>query len=138
LALICRDYLPKVVKYASPQSRLDGETSPKGERNQMTVQPLHDRVLIKRIEEGETIKGGIIIPDSAKEKSQEGEVMAVGVGKRLENGALAALEVKKGDRILFGKYSGTEIKVENQDYLILREDEIIGIFTSAGKSAGKK
>jgi len=104
----------------------------------MTVQPLHDRVLIKRIEEGETIKGGIIIPDSAKEKSQEGEVMAVGAGKRLENGALAALEVKKGDRILFGKYSGTEIKVENQDYLILREEEIIGIFTSAGKSAGKK
>ena len=104
----------------------------------MTVQPLHDRVLIKRIEEGETVKGGIIIPDSAKEKSQEGEVVAVGAGKLLENGTIAALEVKNGDRILFGKYSGTEIKVEDQDYLILREDEIIGILNSAGKSAGKQ
>jgi chaperonin GroES len=104
----------------------------------MTVRPLHDRVLIKRIEEGETAKGGIIIPDSAKEKSQEGEVVAVGTGKMLENGAVTALEVKNGDRILFGKYSGTEIKVEDQDYLILREDEIIGILTGAGKAAGKK
>src|SRR5205809_5336465 len=104
----------------------------------MTVRPLHDRVLIKRIDEQETVRGGIIIPDSAKEKSQEGEVIAVGAGKMLENGAIAALEVKNGDRILFGKYSGTEIKVEDQDYLILREDEIIGILTSAGKSAGKQ
>jgi chaperonin GroES len=104
----------------------------------MTVRPLHDRVLIKRIEEGETVKGGIIIPDSAKEKSQEGEVIAVGAGKMLENGAIAALEVKDGDRILFGKYSGTEIKIEEQDYLILREDEIIGILTGAAKAAGKK
>src|SRR5713226_6884591 len=98
----------------------------------MKLRPLHDRVLIKRIEEGETVKGGIIIPDSAKEKSQEGEVVAVGAGKMLENGNIAALEVKSGDRILFGKYSGTEIKVEGQDYLILREDEVIGILTSAG------
>ena len=105
----------------------------------MTVRPLHDRVLIKRIEEGETVKGGIIIPDSAKEKSQEGEVVAVGTGKTLENGSVAALEVKAGDRILFGKYSGTEIKIETQDYLILREDEIIGIFSQTGKAtAGKK
>ena len=104
----------------------------------MTVRPLHDRVLIKRVEEQETIKGGIIIPDSAKEKSQEGEVVAVGAGKMLENGSVVALEVKQGDRILFGKYSGTEIKLENQDYLILREDEVIGILTSAGKAAGKK
>ena len=104
----------------------------------MRVRPLHDRVLIKRIEEQETIKGGIIIPDTAKEKSQEGEVVAVGTGKMLENGTIAALEVTEGDRILFGKYSGTEIKVENQDYLILREDEIIGIFTAANKAAGKK
>src|SRR5438477_8554637 len=104
----------------------------------MTVRPLHDRVLIKRIEEQETRKGGIIIPDSAKEKSQEGEVVAVGAGKMLENGSVAALEVKSGDRILFGKYSGTEIKIETQDYLILREDEIIGIFSQAGKAAGKK
>jgi chaperonin GroES len=104
----------------------------------MTIQPLHDRVLIKRIEEQETVRGGIIIPDTAKEKSQEGEVVAVGTGKTLENGSITPLEVKKGDRILFGKYSGTEIKVEAQDYLILREDEIIGILTQAGKAAGKK
>jgi chaperonin GroES len=103
----------------------------------MKVRPLHDRVLIKRIEEQETVRGGIIIPDTAKEKSQEGEVIAVGTGKMLENGSVAALEVKAGDRILFGKYSGTEIKLEDQDYLILREDEIIGIFTKAGKAAGK-
>ena len=104
----------------------------------MTVRPLHDRVLIKRVEEEETVKGGIIIPDSAKEKSQEGEVVAVGKGKMLDNGSVVALEVKEGDRILFGKYSGTEIKLENQDYLILREDEVIGILTNAGKPAGRK
>jgi chaperonin GroES len=99
---------------------------------------LHDRVLIKRIEEQETMKGRIIIPDTAKEKSQEREVVAVGTGKTLENGSIVPLEVKEGDRILFGKYSGAQIKVEDQDYLILREDEIIGIFTTAGKAAGKK
>ena len=104
----------------------------------MTVRPLHDRVLVKRIEEGETVKGGIIIPDSAKEKSQEGEVIAVGAGKMLDNGALASMAVKNGDRILFGKYSGTEIKIEDRDYLILREDEIIGILAGAGKSAGAR
>ena len=104
----------------------------------MKVRPLHDRVLIKRVEEQETVRGGIIIPDSAKEKPQEGEVVAVGTGKRLENGTLIPLEVKEGDRILFGKYSGTEIKVDDVDYLILREDEILGILSAAGKSAGKK
>jgi chaperonin GroES len=104
----------------------------------MTVRPLHDRVLIKRIEEQETVKGGIIIPDSAKEKSQEGEVISVGTGKTLENGSTVPLEVKEGDRILFGKYAGTEIKVETKDYLILREEEIIGILTQSGKAAGKK
>jgi chaperonin GroES len=95
-------------------------------------------VLIKRIEEQETVRGGIIIPDSAKEKSQEGEVIAVGTGKRLENGTVAALEVKQGDRVLFGKYAGAEIKLDNQDYLILREDEVTGILTADGKAAGKK
>ena len=104
----------------------------------MTVRPLHDRVLIKRIEEQETVKGGIIIPDTAKEKSQEGEVVAVGTGKTLENGSVTPLEMKAGDRILFGKYSGTEITVEAQDYLILREDEIIGVLTQTGKAAGRK
>jgi len=104
----------------------------------MKVRPLHDRVLIKRVEEQESVRGGIIIPDSAKEKSQEGEVVAVGTGKMLENGSVVPLEVKAGERILFGKYSGTEIKLEGQDYLILREDEIIGILAGASKSAGKK
>jgi chaperonin GroES len=99
---------------------------------------LHDRVLIKRIEEQETVRGGIIIPDTAKEKPQEGEVVAAGTGKRLENGSIIPLEVKEGDRVLFGKYSGTEIKVDNQEYLILREDEILAIFNATGKSAGKK
>ena len=104
----------------------------------MTVRPLHDRVLIKRIEQEETVKGGIIIPDSAKEKSQEGEVVAVGTGKTLENGSIVPLEVKKGDRILFGKYSGTDIRLQDQDYLILREDEIVGVLTHADKAVGKK
>jgi chaperonin GroES len=100
--------------------------------------PLHDRVLIRRIEEQETAKGGIIIPDSAKEKSQEGEVIAVGTGKRLENGTILPVELMGGDRILFGKYSGTEIRIDAKDYLILREDEIIGVMTQTGKAAGKK
>ena len=104
----------------------------------MSFRPLHDRVLIRRIEEQETVKGGIIIPDTAKEKSQEGEVVAVGTGKRLEDGTVVPLDVKVGDRILFGKYSGAEIRLETQDYLILREDEIVGVVTQTGKGAGKK
>ena len=104
----------------------------------MLLRPLHDRVLIKRIEEQETVKGGIIIPDTAKEKSQEGEVMAIGAGRMLEDGSILPLEVKLGDRILFGKYSGTEVRLADKDYLILREDEIIGTLTQTGKTAGKK
>ena len=104
----------------------------------MKVRPLHDRVLIKRIEEQETVRGGIIIPDTAKEKPQEGEVVAVGTGKRLESGQILPLEVKEGDRVLFGKYSGTEIKVEGTDYLILREEEILGILGTGSKAAGGK
>ncbi len=104
----------------------------------MTVRPLHDRILIKRIEEKETIKGGIIIPDSAKEKPQEGEVIAVGNGKKTEEGKVIPLDVKAGDRILFGKYSGTEIKIEDQEYLILREDEVLGVLEAAKHAAGKK
>ena len=104
----------------------------------MSIRPLHDRVLIKRIEEQETVRGGIIIPDTAKEKSQEGEVVAVGAGKILDNGSVLPLAVKAGDRILFGKYSGAEVTIANQEYLILREDEIIGVFTNNGKAAGKK
>ncbi|MBZ5546113.1 MAG: co-chaperone GroES, partial [Acidobacteriia bacterium] len=91
----------------------------------MTFRPLHDRILIKRIEEKETVKGGIIIPDSAKEKPQEGEVIAVGHGKKTDEGKVIPLDVKAGDRILFGKYSGTEIKIDEQEYLILREDEVL-------------
>jgi chaperonin GroES len=104
----------------------------------MKVRPLHDRILIKRIEEKESIKGGIIIPDSAKEKPQEGEVIAVGNGKRNEDGKLVPLDVKAGDRILFGKYSGTEIKLDDQEYLIVREDEVLGILEGAAKAAGSK
>src|SRR5262252_4308664 len=103
----------------------------------MKVRPLHDRVLIKRIEEQETVRGGIIIPDTAKEKPQEGEVVAAGTGKRLENGTVTPLEVAEGDRVLFGKYSGTEIKLDGQEYLILREDEILGIVSGQTASVGK-
>ena len=102
----------------------------------VNVTPLHDRVLIKRIEEKESIKGGIIIPDSAKEKPQEGEVVAVGAGKINDKGERIVLDVKAGDRVLFGKYSGTEIKVEDEDYLILREDEILAKLSGAAKAAG--
>jgi chaperonin GroES len=93
----------------------------------MSLRPLHDRVLVTRLDEGEQKMGGIIIPDSAKEKPQQAEVKAVGNGKLLDNGQRVAPEVKPGDRILFGKYSGSEIKVENEEYLILREDEILAI-----------
>jgi chaperonin GroES len=95
----------------------------------MKVRPLHDRLLVRRIEEKETAKGGIIIPDTAKEKPQEGEVLAVGNGKILENGTKLALEVKVGDKILFGKYSGTDIKIEGEEVLILREDDVLAILS---------
>jgi chaperonin GroES len=105
----------------------------------MKVRPLHDRILLKRIEEKETVKGGIIIPDTAKEKPQEAEVIAVGSGKRTDDGKVIPLDVKAGDRILFGKYSGTEIKVNDEELLIIREDEVLGVIESAKSSAtGKK
>jgi chaperonin GroES len=93
----------------------------------MKVRPLHDRLVVRRVEEKETAKGGIIIPDTAKEKPQEGEVLAVGNGKVLENGTKVALDVKVGDKILFGKYSGTDIKIDGEDVLILREDEVLAV-----------
>ena len=93
----------------------------------MKIRPLHDRVIIKRIEEEEKTKGGIIIPDSAKEKPSEGKVIAVGNGKILDNGEVKALEVKKGDKVLFGKYAGTEIKINGEEHLIMREDDIIAV-----------
>ena len=96
----------------------------------MSLRPLHDRVLVKRIEEVETARGGIIIPDSAKEKPQQGEVLAVGSGKLLDNGKRVPVEVKAGDRILFGKYSGAESRIDGDECLILREDEILGVLTT--------
>ena len=93
----------------------------------MKVRPLHDRLMVRRIEEKESIKGGIIIPDTAKEKPQEGEVLAVGSGKILDNGTRVALEVAVGDKILFGKYSGTDIKIDGEEVLIVREDEVLAV-----------
>ena len=93
----------------------------------MKVRPLHDRLLVRRIEKEETAKGGIIIPDTAKEKPQEGEVLAAGNGRILENGTKVPLDVKAGDKILFGKYSGTEIKIDDEEVLILREDEVLAV-----------
>ncbi|HEV7472439.1 MAG TPA: co-chaperone GroES [Pyrinomonadaceae bacterium] len=102
------------------------------------ITPLHDRVIVKRIDEGEQVRGGIIIPESAKEKPQEGEVIAVGSGKYKEDGTRQALDVKAGDRILFGKYTSSEIKIDGEELLIMREDEILGIITRAGAAAGGK
>ena len=100
-----------------------------------SITPLHDRVIVRRIEEGEQIRGGIIIPDSAKEKPQEGEVIAVGEGKYREDGTRQTLDVKKGDRVLFGKYSGSEIKLDGDEFLIMREDEILGILDATATPA---
>ena len=100
-----------------------------------TIKPLHDRVLVRRIEEGEQIRGGIIIPDTAKEKPMEGEVIAAGAGKVKEDGTRNALDVKAGDRILFGKYSGSEVKLDGEEFLIMREDEILGIIERASAAA---
>ncbi len=99
------------------------------------ITPLHDRVIVRRIEEGEQVRGGIIIPDSAKEKPQEGEVIAVGEGKYKEDGTRQTLDVKVGDRVLFGKYSGSEIKIDNEELLMMREDEILGVIERAGAAA---
>jgi chaperonin GroES len=102
------------------------------------ITPLHDRVIVKRIDEGEQVRGGIIIPDSAKEKPQEGEVIAAGEGKYKEDGTRQPLDVKAGDRILFGKYTSSEIKIDGEELLIMREDEILGIITRAGAAVGGK
>ena len=99
--------------------------------------PLHDRILVRRIEDGETVRGGIIIPDTAKEKPQEGEVIAVGAGKKNDKGERQPVDVKEGDRILFGKYAGNEIKIDNEEFLIIREEEVLGILTGVAKSVKK-
>src|ERR1041385_6113404 len=95
--------------------------------------PLHDRIVVRRIEEGETTRGGIIIPDTAKDKPQEGEVISVGKGKVNEDGKVRPLDVKDGDRVLFGKYSGTEIKIDGEELIIMREEEVLGILSGAAK-----
>jgi chaperonin GroES len=93
----------------------------------MNIRPLHDRVLVKRLDAKETVKGGIIIPDTAQEKPQEGEVIAAGPGKSLDDGKIQAMNVKVGDKILFGKYAGTDVKIDDVDYIIMREDDILGV-----------
>jgi chaperonin GroES len=103
----------------------------------MKIRPLYDRIVVKRIEDTEQMKGGLYIPDSAKEKPQEGEVVAVGKGKRLEDGKVVSLDVQVGDRILFGKYSGSDIKLDNDEFLIMREDEVLGIIDAKPVAAKK-
>ena len=102
----------------------------------MNIRPLYDRIVVKRLEgQDEKTAGGLIIPDTAKEKPQEGEVVAVGKGKRLEDGKLIALDVQVGDKILFGKYSGSEIKIDGNEYLIMREDEVLGVLSASAAKA---
>jgi chaperonin GroES len=103
----------------------------------MNIRPLYDRIVVKRIEEQETTRNGIFIPDSAKEKPQEGEVLAVGRGKRLEDGTLVPIDIKVGDRVLFGKYSGTETKVVGTEYIIMREDDVLGVLDAAPLALSK-
>ena len=104
----------------------------------MNVRPLHDRIIVQRLEEGEQKIGGIIIPDSAKEKPQQGKVIAAGAGKAKDDGKRIPLDVKAGDKILFGKYSGQEIKLDGEEYLIMREDEVLGVIEGASESKKKK
>ena len=101
----------------------------------MNIRPLYDRIVVKRIEQQESMQGGLYIPDTAKEKPQEGEIIAAGKGKRLEDGTVVPLDVKAGDRVLFGKYTGNEIKIDGQEYLIMREDDVLGVLE--GQAAGK-
>jgi len=101
----------------------------------MKIRPLHDRIVVKRFEEGETVKGGIIIPDTAREKPQQGEVIAIGNGKILENGSKVPLDVKVGDTILFGKYSGNEIKIDDEEFVIFREEDVLAVVESSSKPA---
>jgi chaperonin GroES len=102
-----------------------------------SIRPLNDRIIVRRVEDQEQMRGGLYIPDTAKEKPQEGEVIAVGNGKLLDNGQRISIDIKAGDRILFGKYSGTEVKLDNEEYLILREDDVLGVIESASAAKGK-
>ena len=104
----------------------------------VSIRPLNDRIIVRRMEEQEQMRGGLYIPDTAKEKPQEGEVLAVGNGKLLDTGQRIAIDLKSGDRILFGKYAGTEIKLDGEEYLILREDDVLGVVETAAKGKGAK
>lgn len=103
-----------------------------------SIRPLNDRIIVRRVEEQEQMRGGLYIPDTAKEKPQEGEVIAVGNGKLLDNGTRIAIDIKAGDKVLFGKYAGTEIKLDGEEYLILREDDVLGVIEGAAKGKGAK
>jgi len=104
----------------------------------VSIRPLNDRIIVRRMEEQEQMRGGLYIPDTAKEKPQEGEVLAVGAGKLLETGQRIPIDLKAGDRILFGKYAGTEIKLDGEEYLILREDDVLGVVETTAKGKGAK
>jgi chaperonin GroES len=104
----------------------------------VSIRPLNDRIIVRRMEDQEQMRGGLYIPDTAKEKPQEGEVLAVGNGKLLDNGQRIAIDLKSGDRILFGKYAGTEIKLDGEEYLILREDDVLGVVETTAKGKGAK
>src|SRR5690348_14754459 len=114
---------------AAPTQMLTSSTEM--ETHDMKIRPLYDRMVVKRIDEEETTRSGIIIPDSAKEKPLEGEVVAIGKGKRLDDGKMVVLDVKVGDRILFGKYSGNEIKLDGTEYIIMREDDVLGVLDAS-------
>jgi chaperonin GroES len=113
-----------------PHGKSDGSSHPKEFTMATKIRPLQDRVIVKRVKEEEKTKGGLYIPDTAKEKPIEGTVLAVGNGKVLEDGTVRRLDVKEGDRVLFGKYSGTEVKLDGEEHLILREDDILGVLES--------
>jgi len=103
-----------------------------------TIRPLNDRIIVRRVEESEQMRGGLYIPDTAKEKPQEGEVIAIGNGKLLDNGTRISIDIKVGDKVLFGKYAGTEIKLDGEEYLILREDDVLGVIEGTAKGKGAK
>ena len=103
-----------------------------------SIRPLNDRIIVRRVEDQEQMRGGLYIPDTAKEKPQEGEVIAVGNGKLLDNGTRIAIDIKAGDKVLFGKYAGTEIKLDGEEHLILREDDVLGVIEGAAKGKGAK
>jgi chaperonin GroES len=125
---------PALVRYRAGKHRITrGCVEERKRQNRMKVRPLHDRIIVQRLDEGEQVVGGIIIPDTAKEKPQQGKVVAVGKGKAKDDGKVTPLDVKEGDTILFGKYSGQEIKIDGEELLIMREDEVLAVLEDGGK-----